>query len=343
MLRLALIVLVLVIVTGTTAQSRSARNDPQRPTKAAVSAELARIDSAGDAARSIDARIRIAELLKSKDALILLQDAAARADSADDTWLGIEARDKLMALYRANGDNKRALAEAMRIIELERISSAKENEREELEAADMIRAHQQERDSLLALLESESSASRNALGEARKTIAQRELTIITTGAIGIILLLITILVLRRSHRRVMEQLRTEIGAIQARIADMAGEMKELVEQYDAQRTAPPATPSSEAPAPIAGQGAPSLDPMVLAIFKRQAPERIAALETAREANDHEKVLRVLHSLRPQLDALDPDGLGASCARLRAMQPSDADRDAGLDRLIAGMHAMMAHR
>lgn len=83
--------------------------------------------------------------------------------------------------------------------------------------------------------------------------------------------------------------------------------------------------------------------MVLALFMRQAPERIEALETARAANDHEKVLRVLHSLRPQLDALDPDGLGASCARLRAMRPSDADRDAGLDRLIAGMRALMAHR
>ncbi|MBK9146438.1 MAG: Hpt domain-containing protein [Flavobacteriales bacterium] len=255
----------------------------------------------------------------------------------------MEARNKLMALYRANGDHKRALAEALRIIDLGRIVCAKESEREAQEADEMIRAYHQERDSLIALLEYESSAARTAIGQAQKTIAQRELIIIAVGAIGIILLLTAILVLRRSHRRVMEQLRTELGAFQARIAEMAGEMKELVRQYDAQRAAPPATPSSEAPAPEAGKGALSPDPMVLAIFKRQAPERIAALEAAREANDHDKVLRVLHSLRPQLDALDPDGLGASCARLRAMQPSDADRDAGLNRLIAGMHAMMAHR
>lgn len=343
MLRLALFALVLAIVARTTAQSRTAPNDLPRPTKAAVAAELARIDSAGDATRSIEARVRIADLLKSKDALILLQDAAARADSADDAWRGTDARNKLMELYRAKGDHKRALAEALRIIELERVGRAKEIEREAQEAAERMEAHQQERDSLIALLENESSAARTAIGQAQKTIAQRELIIIAVCAVGIILLLTAILVLRRSHRRAMEQVRQELSVFQARIAEMAEEMKGVVSRMEAQRTAPPTTPSSEAPAPAAGKAALSPDPMVLALFMRQAPERIAALETARAANDHEKVLRVLHSLRPQLDALDPDGLGASCARLRARQPSDADWDAGLDGLIAGMRALMAHR
>lgn len=81
--------------------------------------------------------------------------------------------------------------------------------------------------------------------------------------------------------------------------------------------------------------------MVLAFFRRQAPERIATLQAARASGDHEKVLRVLHSLRPQLDALDPQGLGVLCARLRGMQPGHPERGAGLDQLITGINTLLS--
>jgi len=341
MLRLVLVALLLGFSAEALAQSRPERNGPPRPTKAAVAAELARIDSAGDASQSIDARMRIAELLKGKEALILLQDAAVRADSVQDRWRSSEARTKLVDRYRASGDNKRALAEALRIIESERQGRALESEQEAGEVADLIQAHQHELDSLIAVHEQSALASSNELGHARKAIAQREVIIIVVAAIGIVLLLFAILLLRRSHRRAMDKLRKEVNGSQARISALAQDMQRMARQMEEQRAVPQAIPASEAPTHVVEKEAPAHDPMVLALFKRQAPERIAALHAARAAGNHEKVLRVLHSLRPQLDALEPDGLGASCARLRDMQPSDSGWHAGLEELMAGISALLA--
>ena len=81
--------------------------------------------------------------------------------------------------------------------------------------------------------------------------------------------------------------------------------------------------------------------MVAALFRQQAPLRLAALRSAHAAADNEKVLRVLHSLRPQLDALDPTGLGALCQRLRSTRHDDAAWDPGLDELERGINTLLA--
>ncbi|MBK9175051.1 MAG: Hpt domain-containing protein [Flavobacteriales bacterium] len=86
---------------------------------------------------------------------------------------------------------------------------------------------------------------------------------------------------------------------------------------------------------------PAPDAMVLALFRRHVPERIAALRTAREAGDNDKMMRVLHTLRPQLEAVDSDGLGALCASLRASEAvGSADWLSSLERLITGIEAVL---
>lgn len=60
-----------------------------------------------------------------------------------------------------------------------------------------------------------------------------------------------------------------------------------------------------------------MDESLLALFRKRAPERLATLRDARARGDHEKVARVLHTLKPQLLALDEHGAGAVCLRLIA--------------------------
>jgi HPt (histidine-containing phosphotransfer) domain-containing protein len=81
--------------------------------------------------------------------------------------------------------------------------------------------------------------------------------------------------------------------------------------------------------------------MVLGLFQKRAPERLATLREARSAGDVDKVLRVLHTLKPQLVALDPDGVGALCAGLAASGTMPAQSD--LDRLESAIEQLVVAR
>lgn len=333
----------IILCVPVAAQGKADQALNLRATIAAARAEVQAADSEAWDYRRVQYRLDLAALLKGKEATALVEEAVAIADSSGELDAGFLAYPYLLETYRKKGDLKRALRASMRIDSLWARRWEENAVRQKALLADLDAEHAQERDSLVTAYEQSLSEARTQVSVSQREVAAREVMLAAMATVAIVIITILVLVLRRSHRRAIEHMRTELGDLQARIAAMAEEMKGVVSRMEAQRTAPPTTPSPEATAPKIEQEAPSPDPMVLALFKRQAPERITALNTARAAGDHEKVLRVLHSLRPQLDALDPDGLGASCARLRAMQPSDADWDAGLDRLVAGMHAMMAQR
>ncbi|MBK9175052.1 MAG: hypothetical protein IPM46_01695 [Flavobacteriales bacterium] len=174
MYRTALLALLLLVCESGFAQSARQRRDSLRVTIAAMKADLARIDSTGPAARAVEARIKLAALLKGKEAIRVLDQAATMADSAREAQLGIDARTGLIERYRAVGDHKRALAEALRIIEIERNESASNVERQAAEASGINRLHQQERDSLIAVREQEASAALITMGQAQKAIVTRE-------------------------------------------------------------------------------------------------------------------------------------------------------------------------
>lgn len=340
MLRSTVVACGLLLLGAALAQSHDAARALPRQTRTALLTEIAKIDSAGDEAGSIKARIQAAAQLKGMEAIKLLGEAAAIADSARDLWLEAEARSKLLDRYRAAGDSKRALVQALRIIELERQGQAQSGERAAAETAALISAHWMERDSLIAAHEQALAAERTALGSANKGIAVRDALLGSLGALAAVSIAILLIVLKRGQRKAVGKLRQELAGLHARISEMSAAMEDLQRKLERPVTAaPPPSPASP-PLPMAQPGAAVPDPLVLALFKRQAPERIATLQAARAAGDHEKALRVLHSLRPQLDALDPDGLGVLCADLRAMPPANAGRDASLDRLIAGMNELL---
>lgn len=84
--------------------------------------------------------------------------------------------------------------------------------------------------------------------------------------------------------------------------------------------------------------------MLLALFHKRMPERLGALNAARARGDHEKVARVLVSMRPQLAQQDGTRFNERCARLiaageRVLTSSSA---ADLDRLIADVEQVLAN-
>lgn len=303
---------------------------------------IARADSASDTSAAVRARIALSELVRPKESRPLLEEAAALAEGAGDLPLAIQARERLAALHAASAAHRSASEELSRIIRLRELRDREDSLALAAAHRNAIAAQQQahaaERQRLYADLQ---AAQDQAV--ANRSLAARWARAAAGLGIAWALTIAGLLFLLQRQRTARNELSEQISGLRSRVAELAGSVEALAAQAK-EPAAPAAKPSPIAapdlfPAP-SPRPAMALDPLVIALFKRQAPERIATLQAARAAGDHEKALRVLHSLRPQLDALDPDGLGALCADIRAMPPASAARDASLDRLIAGLNELL---
>ena len=94
------------------------------------------------------------------------------------------------------------------------------------------------------------------------------------------------------------------------------------------------------PAPIPVQEAPIRGPdnaidaddaVLLSLFRKRMPERLQALKEARSRGDHEKVLRVITSIRPQLVHHDAERFTELCTRLIAAGPTVLEETARSER------------
>ena len=83
---------------------------------------------------------------------------------------------------------------------------------------------------------------------------------------------------------------------------------------------------------------PEEDDMLLALVRRRGEERLLTLRDARIRGDHDKVMRVVHSLKPQLVSLDAPYFSDLCGRLVTTDPNAYPQQwsADLDRFEAGM-------
>lgn len=342
--RLGLFALLIAMHGLPVAQAAQQRTDTLRARIAALKAELPGIDATGIPVRRIEARIALAELVNAREAIGYLSAAVLLADSAGDAEARLEARAKLMERYRAAGDPRRALMEAVRILELQRLLAEADSARHAREVAELSLAAGQERDSLRIAHEAELSAIKDALAQALDRSATKE-AMLVGAAVLVVALMVAILLMRRRQRRFKARQVADLEALHAQLKELATVVEGLSRAVD--KPSPSATLAEAGldagASVIVSTPEPALDPMVLALFKRQAPERMATLQAARAADDYEKVLRVLHSLRPQLDALDPAGLGALGAQLRAMQPGDPSWQSGLDALMERIAALLARQ
>ena len=78
--------------------------------------------------------------------------------------------------------------------------------------------------------------------------------------------------------------------------------------------------------------------MLLALVRKRSLERMNTLRDARARGDMDKVVRVVHSLKPQLVSIDADRFAGVCARLVATAASEnsAQWNQDLDAFEAGL-------
>lgn len=340
MLRTALLLILLHASTGAMAITNAAQRDSLRLRVVALKAELLALDSAGRLADAVSTRLEIAELVPRKEAIHYLSVAAALADSIGDPELGIEVRSRSLQRLREAGDTKRALEEAMRIITLEREVATLESEAQLRAFEELVQVGRQERDSLTAVSD---AARRDAEGRVNDARENAELWMYI--ALGLIVIgLLALALLAVVNRNALRRQRTEIAGLRAELnAWVERSHNKVREPLVTVPSVQPTVPVVPSPVITAPQEVEERDPMVLAFFRKQAPERLATLRDARSRDDHEKVQRVVHSLKPQLASLEP-GLVELCARITASGAHDRpDRwNADLDALMSAVERLLGN-
>lgn len=341
MLRTALLLILLHASTVAMCVNHAAQRDSLRLRVVALKAELLAQDSAGRLAEAISTRLALADLVQRKEAIQYLSVAAALADSIGDPELGIEVRSRTLERLREAGDAKRALEEAMRIIDLERRVATEAGEHQLRALDDLVRVGRQERDSLAAASDAALRDAEGRVNDAREHAEFWMYLALGTFAIALIAVLLIVLMNGRALRRQRAEiagLRADLNAWVERSQNKVRERIAPVPPVGPIAPVPPPSPtSSEAPAEVKAE-----DPMVLAFFRKQAPERLATLRDARARGDHEKVRRVVHSLKPQLASLEP-GLVELCSRIiSAEAQAHTERwNKDLDALTSAVERLLA--
>ncbi len=322
------------------AQSAAARRDSLAALRVSIAEAEQRIhlaDSAGDARTAARERIMLAPLCKRQQAIALLTEAAHIADTAK-LFEGEEmhARQDLVELYRFMGNWKMAFAEAERLIVLQDAScEMKAKELVDLERGECRRALAQ-RDSTEEVLAQEHASTSAALTKAKRR--GDHWFMMALGFTGIMILALVFVLWRNTKHQ--QRTLAEINMLREEITVLK------VPSGNRYREAAPAIvdpPTALHPA-VAPIPVPStvIDEKALAFFGRMAPERLSALHNARSLGDQEKIMRVVHTLKPHLMALDPDGLGALCERIKGMDAmlDPAELNAALDELVSGVEALL---
>jgi hypothetical protein len=302
-------------------------------------AAVTKADSSGDATASIQARMALAAISKPKEAQDLYTQAAALADSLGLVQEGIAAHEALARTLAARGDHRRAYEEAMLLAQRRAVHQAAEAATGKTRLAELERLAAAERDSL-----SKASEARLRDAEDRVHQAQENADTWMWAGLAVLILSVTVLIIvvfkNRSslqhHREEVAALRAEVSALnvryQNRVRESAIPVPPVVPAVAVEEK-PAVAPIPEAPLVV--------DPMVVAMFRKQAPERLSALHEAQERGDHEKVQRVVRTLKPQLLSLDPGCEGLVLRLLATDAPArTAEWKADLEALASRVTALL---
>jgi hypothetical protein len=285
-------------------------------------ADIVAADSTKDVTTAIRLRMALAELSKPKEAQMLYEEAVHLSDSTGRTEDELLARNGLARTLATRGQLKQAYEEALRIADKGAAWMAQQAEVSGSRADEITRAAGAQRDSLLTVME---EIRRNA--QARTVDAEENAEFWMFFAVGILVLALVAMVLMVvMNGRTLRHQRAEVAALREELRALTDRSQNRVREHV---PPPSAAPSSVAPAvaPVVAPIPPPvvIDPLVVAMFRKQAPERLTTMRDARVRGDHEKVQRVVHTLKPQLVHFDP-ALAQLCARLTTPQAhSDVQR------------------
>jgi hypothetical protein len=302
-------------------------------------AAVTKADSSGDATAAIQARMALAAISKPKEAQDLYTQAAALADSLGLEQEGLAAHEALARTLAARGDHRKAYEEAMLLAQRRAVHQAAEAATGKTRLAELERLAAAERDSL-------SKASEARLRDAEDRVHQAQENADTWMWVGLAVLILSVTVLTilvfknrsslQRHREEVAALRAEVSALntryQNRVRESAIPVPPVVPAVAVEEK-PAVAPIPEAPLVV--------DPMVVAMFRKQAPERLSALHEAQERGDHEKVQRVVRTLKPQLLSLDPGCEGLVLRLLATDAPArTAEWKADLEALASRVTALL---
>jgi hypothetical protein len=301
-----------------------------------------RADSVGDALVAARTRIMLAPLVKPAQARRLYAEAALIADTArlagDE---GLRAHQGLMELHQASGNWRGAFEEARTVIAL----SEEWNDRQAQIAMELHRIDLEKvngvRDSLQRVLAERTTLAHQRFTE-RQAVASRWLrTCVILALVAVLALFVVVFAARRERLRMRSELRTIRTELEQVRAELASGPVERIEPLVPQPEEPPPMKPDPTEHPVVVvPEAP--DDLVVGMFRAQAPGRLEALRLARAVGDHAKVLRVVHTLKPQLVHIDAERFSTLCAALTAQGASDNAGKwiADLDRFEAEVGALI---
>jgi hypothetical protein len=183
-----------------------------------------------------------------------------------------------------------------------------------------IAAQLAERDSLQARSDAALISAEEEISRARESTRRWIMATAVTALLALGALIFMFYRAGQYHKRTLAELdgfRQEVEALKATQRNRL---------RDEPPTAVAATPA--APPPVVHQTPPPVleverDELLVGMFRKMAPERLRTLREARSRGDHEKVVRVVHSLKPQLINLDAQYFSELC---RGLVTTDAHVD-----------------
>lgn len=269
--------------------------------------DLFEADSAHDLAKGSTLRVELSRLLKPPESIKLLRQAADTIQLIGPPDQEIAIRTELAEQFSKTGKATLAYSEMQRIRDLLLARELEKGKLVDDQNANSRSRSTAIRDSLQLLLEEERSATAEYMIIAESESRKWQLIALATGLFWLVT---TTLLFYRSGR---SQRRSQLA-----IAELQAKVKALEERPDNVLRSPNegATVASAKELSDPPKAAVDVvDPILVGMFRKQAPERITTLQAAREHGDIEKVVRVVHSLKPQLVAIDPERFGPLCATL----------------------------
>lgn len=297
-------------------------------------AGISAADSAHDTAKGVELRLLLAPLCNSSEAQRLYADAAAAADSTGADQLEERALQGLARIHRAKGDLQHALEDADRIAVL----IARRVQRDTTVAMSSARARNgallNANDSIANELDETRLAMHAATEKANDGMASWRIAAMAAAALW----LLSVGLLLQRGNVLQRRTRTELAALKAEVEGL----KQMPKNRLREETRPYVDIAAPAEVDVVHELAVPPDPLVAGMFMKKAPERLQTLREARAAGDLEKVVRVVHSLKPQLVGMDADLFAPLCAELvRSERTGTPQWNADLDTLDAAIARLLS--
>lgn len=334
----SLVRIIVLLITVAFARSWSfAQEAPAPESPAAIKAAIAQrkdgiaaADSAMDIAAAIRLRMALAALSKPKEAQELYEAVVYLADSTGRVEDELAARRALAGTLAARGQMKQAYEEALRVADRVGEWSAERSDSLNAGWERALRIADQQRDSLGVA----AMASRKA-AEQRVTGAEERVEFwMWMAVLSIAVAVLTIALMAWMNSKALRRHREELAALRSDVNVLAERHQNRLRDAGPSISEKPAVADPVAGPPVVEAPAGEVDPIVMGMFRKQAPERLATLREARMRGDHGKVQRVVHTLKPQLVNFDP-AFAEICARLAdPAAPQGAAWNADLDALEA---------